>query len=188
MALFATIAMRKMQLTQQQNANQWDQMQICRELTDVAAIGAALADGKIEAHELSGMTGVSVFGGNGRGSIIDAAKKNYEAAVTYANTNIDAWQAHYDQFHPRPESFKDDDAKIAFETAREQAREQAIQGLIEQYLKEKEKEISAMIKAEETKLQMKKTQIEIRGKAIDAEMQSLDQGIDKGAKALAPKL
>lgn len=177
MALFATLAMRKMQLTQKQNENQWKQMQMCQKLQDLTFLGTALQDGMLTPDEIAGLGDTDLMGALGiscmmlgnanayaNGVINLPDMQKYLAGITQLNQN---------QFA----GLKPEDIQNQFKF-----------GIFQQAIERQNRELEGKIKAEEAKLQKQKLKIEIEGKAIDAELQALDQGIDKGAKALAPKL
>ena len=175
MALFATLAMRKMQLTQKQNENQYKQLQICQKLQDLAYMGTALQDGVISPDEIGNL------GGTDFATVMAGSLTMMHNAAVRAKGNWSiferglAWQQSMN-----PNAFANINVNDYLQNA--------WLGMIQQGIEQEHRALEAKIKAEETKLQKEKTKIEIEGKAIDAELQSIDQGIDKGAKALAPKL
>ena len=175
MALFATLAMRKMQLTQKQNENQWKQMQMCQKLQDLAFLGSALQDGVLSPDEIANLGGTDLDQG------LMASMRMIGNAVAYSNTNISKIGIYLQgQMNINPDQFQN--VNLADLMRNYQL------SIFQQGIERQHRELEAKIKAEETKLQKQKTKIEIEGKAIDAELQAIDQGIDKGAKALAPKL
>ena len=174
MALFATIAIRKMNLTQRQHENQLKQMKISQQLQELSALGTALADGVISPHEIARISG----------SQMARALGMSDEMLRGAQDHVDA---NSDELTSRIEELIET-GRLTWDKDQSDIQKEVEAGLWKQGIQAQFEKLKEAIAFEETRIKEEQVKTQVEGQTIEAEMQSLDQGLQKGAKELAPKL